>query len=342
MQHLAVVRAPGLAWPNRAHMWIGVMGYLSSPLWLALIVVGLAVTAQVASVQFEYFTDELTLFPRWPVFDSERMIKLFIIAMSILMVPKLLGLLRALFNRELRKSVGVIRLILSVPVETALSALYAPISMMIQSRQIWEIFRGQDSGWGVQSRQRAALPWGLLMRRHWVHMVIGIAVSVGLFYVSQGLLMWMAPTLLGLALAIPLSAASASVLCAKITRFFGLLNIPEEVEMPRVLKLRDECEARLAKEVEAATLERLLTDDHARHLHFASVLPRAQARGRPDAAMLTTRAKLADARTLTEALDWLTPVERLAALADYELFQELVKLRSADKDTPSAPVLRSA
>ena len=41
IQHLAVVGAQGFTWPNRVHMWIGVMSYLASPLWFALIVVGL-------------------------------------------------------------------------------------------------------------------------------------------------------------------------------------------------------------------------------------------------------------------------------------------------------------
>jgi len=175
-----------------------------------------------------------------------------------------------------------------------------------------------------------------------VHVVVGLAVSAGLYFVSPGLLLWMAPTLLGLALALPLSAASGSVFLAKLTRFLGFLTIPEEVVMPRVLQRRDEFERRLAKEIEGVTVERLLSDDQARHRHFVSVVPRVQARGKPDVAVLTARAKLADARTLHEALEWLNPTERLAALAEYELFQELVKLHTADQDTPSAPVLRSA
>jgi membrane glycosyltransferase len=343
MQHLAVVGSRGLAWPNRVHMWIGVMSYLASPLWLALILVGLAVTAQVATVQFEYFTDELSLFPRWPRFDTERMITLFIFAMATLLVPKLLGLLRAFFDRELRRTVGVVRLILGVPVETLLSALYAPISMMIQSRQMWEIMRGQDSGWGVQKRRHTAPPWGLLLRRHWLQMVIGLIVSAGLFFVSPGLLAWMAPTLLGLALAFPLSAASGSVGLAKLARLFGFLTIPEEVQLPRVLARREEFELRLEREIEQATIQRLLEDDQARQRHFAGVVPRPQApRGKPDVALLTARAKLADARNVEEAFGWLTGPERLAVLGDHELFQHLTTLSRTEQPRPSAPVLRSA
>ena len=34
IQHLAVVGSRGFTWSNRMHMWIGVMSYLASPLWL--------------------------------------------------------------------------------------------------------------------------------------------------------------------------------------------------------------------------------------------------------------------------------------------------------------------
>ena len=343
LQHLAVVGARGLAWPNRAHMWIGVMSYLASPLWLALISVGLAVTVHVASVQFDYFTDEPSLFPRWPQFDTERMITLFIVAMVTLLAPKILGLLRGLVNRELLRTVGVVRLVLGVAAEIVLSALYAPIAMMIQTRQVWEILRGQDSGWAVQSRQSAALPWRLLVRRHWLHTLAGAAVAFGLLRISEPLLVWMAPALLGLVFAVPLSAASGSVILAKIARFLGLLTTPEEVAKPHAIGMRDEIEARLAPELEAVTVQRLLADEHARQRHFAAVVPRAPApRGNPDVLHMTARAKLGDARTAAEALAWLTPPERLAVLADHDLFHALLRLASPGEHTPDRPALRTA
>src|SRR5690606_851017 len=117
LQHMAVVGAKGFRWPNRAHMLIGAMSYLASPLWLVFIVIGLAVTAQVASMQFEYFTDEPSLFPRWPRFDNERMIALFLFAMATLLLPKALGIVRALFDRELRRACGIVRLVISAVLE---------------------------------------------------------------------------------------------------------------------------------------------------------------------------------------------------------------------------------
>jgi membrane glycosyltransferase len=341
IQHLAVILSQGFTFSNRMHMAIGVMSYLASPLWFALIVVGLGTAGHIATVQFEYFTDELSLFPRWPLFDSERMIRLFIIAMATLLLPKALGVLRSLFDRELLLKVNPVRVVLGTLAETVVSALYAPIMMMMQVRQVSEILIGQDSGWATQSRKHARTPWGTLFRRHWLQMFSGLVVSAVLLYVSVPLLLWMSPALLGLVLALPLSAASGSVFLAKLARVFGCLTIPEEVTVPRVIALRDEAEARLDDLLAGITIERLLSDEVARQRHFAAVLPRPPAtRGHPDVMFITARAKLGDAHTAAEALSWLSPPERLAVLGDRDLFHVLVRL--VNPDVPDRPALRSA
>jgi len=341
IQHLAVILSQGFTWSNRVHMGIGVMSYLASPLWFALLIVGLGTAGHIATVQFEYFTDELSLFPRWPLFDSERMIRLFIIAMATLFTPKVLGVLRSFVDGELLRKVNPLRVVLGAVVETLLSALYAPIMMMMQVRQVSEILIGQDSGWTTQSRKHARRPWGMLFRRHWLQMLSGIVVSVVLLYVSPPLFLWMAPALVGLVLALPLSAASGSVLLAKAARLLGLLTVPEEVNVPRVIAARDDAEARLEELLEGVTIERLLSDELARQRHFAAVQPRpAATRGHPDVMFITARAKLGDAHTAAEALSWLSPPERLAVLGDRDLFHVLVRL--VNPDVPDRPALRSA
>jgi membrane glycosyltransferase len=341
IQHLAVLLSKGFTWSNRTHMAIGVMSYLASPLWFALIVVGLGTAGHIATVQFEYFTDELSLFPRWPLFDSERMIRLFVLAMLTLLTPKILGVLRAFFDRELLRTVNPLRVVLGAVAETILSALYAPIMMMMQMRQISEIFVGQDSGWATQSRKHSRTPWATLLRRHWLQTLAGVVVSGVLVYVSPPLFLWMSPALVGLVCALPLSAASGSVVLARVTRFLGLLTVPEELAVPRVIALRDEAEVRFKDLLDGVTIERLLGDELARQRHFAAVLPRPPAtRGHPDVMFITARAKLGDAQTAAEALSWLTPPERLAVLGDRDLFHVLVRL--VNPDVPDRPALRSA
>lgn len=341
IQHLAVILSRGFTWSNRIHMGIGVMSYLASPLWFLLIVVGLATAGHIATVQFEYFTDEMSLFPRWPLFDTERMIHLFVVAMATLLTPKILGVLSVFVDRELMRTVNPIRVVLGAAAETVLSALYAPIMMMMQVRQVSEIFWGQDSGWSTQTRKHSRTPWALLLRRHWLQTVAGIVVSIVLLYVSPPLFAWMSPALAGLVLALPLSAASGSTWLARVLRFFGMLTIPEEAEVPPVIALRDEIEARLEEQLGGLTIERLLEDELARQRHFAAVQPRPPApRGQPDVMFMTARAKLGDAHTAAEALAWLTPAERLAVLGDRDLFHVLVRL--ANPNVPDRPALRSA
>jgi membrane glycosyltransferase len=161
---------------------------MASPFWFALILVGIAMAIQIHYVDVVYFTSEITLFPNWPVFDSERMVSLFIFTMIILIVPKMLGLTRAFFHSPLRKPLGIIRMSLGMLVETFFSVLYAPIFMLIHVKHILDIFRGRDSGWNTQQRQYTGTLWLALCRRHFWHTVIGLVMPAVLYLYSPMLL----------------------------------------------------------------------------------------------------------------------------------------------------------
>ena len=327
IQHLAVLRARGLRWPNRFHMLTGIMGYLASPIWFALILIGIVMAVQIHYVNVEYFSDEMSLFPHWPVFDSQRMVQLFVITMAILLVPKILGLVRAIFSPELRRPLGVIRLILGACVELFFSVLYAPIFMLIHSKHIIDIFRGRDSGWSAQQRQYSGLPWAQLFRLHSWHTMIGISITLVLSYYSPPLLLWLAPTLVGLVFAIPLSALSGSQGLARVLRFVGLLNIPEEVTEHAVMQKRESYVAHFAKVVADINIHRLLSEQQLREQHFSMVLtaPKA-ARGHPPINQMGAAYKIADAHDADEALEWMHNQEKLALLSHPEIFADLLRL----------------
>ena len=80
----------------------------------------------------------------------------------------------------------------------------------------------------------------------------------------------------------------------------------------------------------AADLEQVLADPDVAERHFAMAGDHWPSdRGRPDVDMLTAAAKVADARTRAEALDWLRPVERMRVLGDRRTFDTLVSLPAA-------------
>ena len=169
LQHTPFMFAQGFVLPTRLHIFSGLMSYLSAVFWLSLIVVGLAIAVQARYVRPEYFANP-SLFPTWPVFDSERALTLFFVSMAIVIAPKIFGWFAALINiPRCMKFGGPILLTLSTLTEMIMSALYAPILMVHQFGVVVSIFRGKDSGWMPQSRDDGALSWAAVARAHAGH-----------------------------------------------------------------------------------------------------------------------------------------------------------------------------
>jgi membrane glycosyltransferase len=196
--------------------------------------------------------------------------------------------------------------------------------MLIQNRQVWEILFGHDSGWASQRRGHGTTPWPEVVRRHWMHMLLGLGVSLLLAVLSPALLAWMSPTLVGLVLALPLSKGSGSTAAGGALRRLGLLLTPEEIALPPVMRRQQECVAEIQQAVDAAGLRQMVADRRAQEIHFAAVLAAPEpTRGQPDPDRLTAAAKVAQARDTDEALGWLSRGERLAVLADRTLFAQI-------------------
>jgi hypothetical protein len=74
LQHLAVLGTSGLHWVSRLHLLTGMGAYLTAPMWLVFLVVGIAISLQAQFIRPEYFPPGFALFPQWPTEDSERAI----------------------------------------------------------------------------------------------------------------------------------------------------------------------------------------------------------------------------------------------------------------------------
>ncbi len=327
LQHLKIIGTAGLSGVSRMHLAIGIMSYLSSPLWLCLILVGFALTLQATLIRPEYFSSQFQLFPNWPRFDAERMILLFMFSMTVLLIPKTLGMLRTFMSSSTRKGCGgFIGIPVSASIELLLSALYAPVMMLIQTQHVYEILRGKDSDWGSQRRDANVTSWREAWHYHWKHTLVGIVTAVVAYLLSPELLAWLAPAVLGLMLAVPLSKASGSVMIGQLLRRLALFRTPEEKQPPSVLERRNELIA-AATTLDGDPLLHLARDAQARAAHSTGNLPRpADNRGHPNAFRLTAQHKLEEAENLQEALRWLTGPERIEVAADRRLLQTLAAL----------------
>jgi membrane glycosyltransferase len=330
LQHSRIVGAAGLSGPTRQHLITGIMSYVASPLWLVQLLVGLMLALQAAFIRPEYFTSEFSLFPAWPIFDSERALNLFIITMAVLLLPKGLGLLTALFHGPTRRgSGGVIALVASTVLEIALSVLLAPVMMVIQSSSVFAILSGRDSGWKPQRRDDGSIPFKSIVERHWRHTAFGIVAAISAFAISEAIFWWMSPTIIGLLLAVPTSWASASAGIGFGLRHLHLLQIPEESSPPplaekafQTFKLYEE----LGLETQSA-LAAVHGEEAFREHHKAIIqAPPKHVRGRIDSERAMAEAKLNDAETLAEAQKWLSSREVIVVLHDRALIALLSSL----------------
>jgi membrane glycosyltransferase len=223
IQHLGVVGARGLHWMSRFHMLQGAMGYLMSPLWLLFLV-----ASSLLAVQGQFGGGGL-----WDIYGMRVLSWVLAVSVLWLMAPRLIALGLILTRREERRAWGdPLKLVAGVVLETALSALVAPILMVSQSKALLDILLGRDSGWAAQTRDDGGVPWGDALRRHMLHLAFGGAFA-GLLYLTSGEgLMWAAPVMTGLVLAAPVTVLTADPAIGLAFLRWGLLATPEELAHP--------------------------------------------------------------------------------------------------------------
>ena len=331
LQHARLLTMRGACAISRIHFVIGILGFLMSPLWLALILVGLALSATVLLSTPEYFPNAYQLFPDWPVFDARRMLWLFIAAMTLLLLPKLIATFRAWARPLARASGGPVRIFASALFEILLSALIAPVQMLIQTRQILDILRGRDSGWNAQVRAGSMPGWGVVIARHWGHVLLGVGTLLVLAQFSPPQLIWLSPILAGLILSPLTSRLSASPVFGRWARMRGLLVTPEERSFPPILSEALAATRALPRPVEGdGAILQLADDPDARRRHLAMLAPPADLPAdlseNDRLTRITAEAKIAHAATRAQALRFLDADETEALILDPALLERWSRL----------------
>lgn len=124
---------------------------------------------------------------------------------------------------------------MSILLETVLAALMAPVVMYLQSRGVFEVLAGKDSGWDAQVRDDGKLSWPALIRSYGGLSVFGLFMGTLAYLVSPSLAAWMAPVILGMVVSIPVVAVTSLRRTGLALRRAGIFCIPEELDPPKVL-----------------------------------------------------------------------------------------------------------
>jgi membrane glycosyltransferase len=326
LQHLAVLPARGLHWVSRLHLLTGIGAYLTAPLWLLFLVLGILISLQAQFVRPEYFPKGFSLFPKWPAQDPVLAAWVFAGTMGLLIVPKILACILLETQRNYRKQFGGgLALIAGVLIETFLSGLIAPVMMIFQSAAVGEILLGHDAGWQVQRRSHGEWPARELVPKYSLPTVVGVGMAVSAYAVSLPLLFWMAPVVIGLMLCVPIAMLSSNVSNSN-SRLF---RTPEQANPPQVLLRANELANACDEDVTAALLE-LRYDSELLERHLANLPGRPRIRGQINPDLAIARAKIDDAESFEQALGYLTPGEEFAVLASPSTLKTLCAMPHAE------------
>ncbi len=193
LQHGRLISAPGLKIWSRFTFVQGIMAYLASPLWLLLLAASI-VGALLPNLPAIVTGFGAATIPIWV---------LGVAVAVILVAPKLMVLIRGVFDGQNRRFGGTPIVLLSVVGEILLSTLLAPTMLMMQSRSVLQVLLRLDGGWPATERGQTRVPPADAFRASWwITAFAGLALG-GVLIAAPGSALWLAPATVP-ALAAPL------------------------------------------------------------------------------------------------------------------------------------------
>ena len=225
LQNARLMAEPGLHRVHRAMLGTGAMSYLSAPLWLAFVLVGVGLwlngghLLQVAN----------------PLL-APAIAGLWAATLGMLLLPRALGVALVIRQQQQHLYGGVSGLVLSAVLEALLSALQAPLRMAAHTLFVVGALTGLNLEWKSPPRQAERLAWGDAARA-WGGLSVLAALALAAAYAANaGMALWLAPMTLPLLLAVPLVVLCGRPELGRGLRRLGLLLTPEEVAPPHVLQ----------------------------------------------------------------------------------------------------------
>ena len=315
---------------SRLHLLTGIGSYLTAPLWLIFLVLGILISLQAQFVRPEYFPKGFSLFPQWPAQDPILAAWVFLGTMGLLIVPKLLAYVLLLTqSRNRRRFGGGLVVLAGILIETFLSGLIAPVMMIFQSTAVGEILLGRDAGWQVQRRDDGGVTRGEIIRKYAPPTLFGVMMAGTAYAVSLPLLLWMAPVILGLLLAVPIAILSSTAGSGVAHRQPRLFGTPEQTSPPQVLIRANEL-ANASRETFAGPMHELRNNPDLFDAHVTNLSVKPRNRGQIDPHLAIARAKIEDAEIFEDALGYLGPRELFAVLNSRAILEALFKLPVAE------------
>lgn len=212
LKNFRLLWEPGFHGVHRAMLITGVMAYASAPLWLAYLLVSLALSL---------------------AHPGNNLPALWSVTLGMLMLPRALAVIALFQEKEQARFGGGLALIRSAATEALLSVSQAPLRMIAHSVFVISALTGFKMEWKSPVREAEALSWSLSWAHHrplvWT---AGVFLALGT-YAGLTTLLWLSPVILPWLMAAPLAVLTSRSLPHNT---ISLLDIPEERRIPSVLR----------------------------------------------------------------------------------------------------------
>lgn len=211
LQHLRLLDSSGFHWVSRLQLLMGGSAYLTSPMWLLMLVAAVV----------HHYTAGVGSAPSYWLLGMTAV---------LLFLPKFLAAGWVLVDDERSRSFGGRSGVLaSLMLEIPLSILVAPLMMLTQTMTLIDIFRGRKSGWEPQRREVDGMALSEALRHYRPHLLLGV-VMTGFSIGGGGALAWLMPVAIGLLAAPFIAVATSRTAAGDYLAEGGVFMIPEEVD----------------------------------------------------------------------------------------------------------------
>ncbi|HEA17298.1 MAG TPA: glucans biosynthesis glucosyltransferase MdoH [Pseudoalteromonas prydzensis] len=229
IQHLGLLPASGLKMISKLHFLLGATAYISSLIWLSMLVLSTidAVTRAVNSNV--YFNQAYQLFPTWQIAKTELINSLLFVTIVLLLLPKLMGIIVTLIHRN-KQFGGSFKLIFGSIIETVFAIIIAPLMMVFHSYFVVCVFLGKKVSWDAQPRSGRMVPWREAIGYTLFSTLVAVAWGGIAYYFTPVFFWWLSPILVGLILAAPIVRYSSSIGLGVRLRKMGIFICPSEVD----------------------------------------------------------------------------------------------------------------
>lgn len=223
VQNFRLITQPGINPVHRAMLATGFMAYFSAPLWLLYLALGTYLWITLPSAQTQNIIN-MDIAYLWGA------------TLSILFMPRILGVLAVLLKNEQRQYGGTLSLLWSSLLEALIALLQAPIRMVAHSLFVLIALTGIKLEWKSPPREAVAVPWRIAVS-HFASLIALVSIALAfIIYCDPAALIWLSPVAIPLLLVVPITVWSSQSQLGERIRKQRLLLIPEEAFSPVVLR----------------------------------------------------------------------------------------------------------